>query len=63
MKQPFGAKPVGFCTRLKNWIAANRRSERAVFGLERGSENSTKLQHGGLSSIAFYLKERRYRPK
>jgi hypothetical protein len=47
MKRPFGAKPVGCCTRLKNWTAANRRSGRAVFGSERRSENSTKLQHGG----------------
>jgi hypothetical protein len=47
MKRPFGAKLVGCCTRLKNWTAANRRSGRAVFGSERGSENSTKLQHGG----------------
>jgi hypothetical protein len=47
MKQPFGAKPVGCCSRLKSWTAANRRSGRAVFGSELGSENSTKLQHGG----------------
>jgi len=51
MKRPFGAKPVGCCTRLKNWTAANRRSGRAVFGSELGSENSTKLQHGGDLSL------------
>jgi hypothetical protein len=32
---------------LEKLIAANRRSERVVFDLERGSENSAKLQHGG----------------
>src|SRR5262245_44313352 len=52
MKRPFGAKPVGCCTHLKNWTAANRRSGRALFGSKLGSENSTKLQHGGSKYVA-----------
>src|SRR5215472_9722433 len=45
MKRPFGAKPVGRCTRLKNWTAANRRSGRAVFTSERGARI---VQHDAL---------------
>ena len=30
MKQPFGAKPAGFCMRSMRWIAVNRKKEDAA---------------------------------
>jgi hypothetical protein len=52
MKRPFGAKPVGCCTRLKNWTAANRRSGRAVcpaiFSIIESSDNVHKADIGSL---------------
>ena len=35
MKPLFGAKPAEFFTRSKYWIAASRKREGAVLGLER----------------------------
>src|SRR5215469_4250338 len=41
MKQIFGVKLAGSFTRSRRWIAANRKSEPAVYGLQAKIKSST----------------------